>query len=199
MQVPNSWRDITIGRFIAAYDVLTAEHESELDKEVAFCAAITGVTEDIIYALPIDEFKEISKQLSFVSNLETIGTKFPKWFCIGGMIYRPVRDLRKLTGGQYIDLMTFVKGDDKRLIHNLHLIMATVCRPLFRRKYKGETHAKTAAIFKEQMSVAIAYPVALFFCAVWLNSMPAILDCSGETETAKMIRKMLKQTPSSMN
>lgn len=188
MQVPKSWKDITISRFIAAYDILQLNFDSELDKEVAYMAAICNTTEEAILKLPIPEFKRLAKELQFVSDLESIGTRFPKWFAINGRAFRPIADMTKVTAGQYTDLSHFTQQEDG-IIHNLHNIMAVVCLPFFQRQYKGYKHERLAAFFKENMSMSIAYPIALFFCAVFLISIPDTLDYSGETELAKMMRK----------
>lgn len=175
MRIPKSWKEITIRQFIRVDEAIKAEYDEPIDQHIAIIAAVCNVSVDDILRLDKNELPKIVESLSFLHNLDSISTKWPKWFVINGRVFKPVQKLDKLTAGQYIDLMTFAKDP----MPNLHKVLATLCLPVkwFRaQKYDGRKHAELSQFFYENLTMDIAYPIALFFCKVLENCTPHILD-----------------------
>jgi hypothetical protein len=190
-----SWKDITIGQFIESHEVYQADYPEPLDREVALLSALSGQSEDEILRMRRSDFVEAIKELSFLSDLSTISTKWPKYFIIKRRVFKPVQNLQKLTAGQYIDLMSFSKDP----MPNLHKILATLCLPVkyFRaQKYDGAKHGELSKFFHDNLTMDIAYPIAVFFCNLWEASMPHILTYL-EKETGTLMREIqnLTQNP----
>lgn len=185
MRIPQSWKDITIRQFLAANEALQATYDDKVDQSIALVSAVTGASEKDILSLPRKELIQIVEQLSFLNTVDSISTKWPKWFMIQGRLFKPVQKLDNLTAGQYIDLMAF----SKEPMENIHKVLATLCLPctwyLKAKKYDGAKHQEIAQFFLDNLTMDIAYPIAVFFCKVWENSLPAILDFL-EREILKM-------------
>lgn len=51
MNVPASWKEVTIAQFTRAYEVLQTEYTEPLDREIALISAITGYSEESVMEL----------------------------------------------------------------------------------------------------------------------------------------------------
>jgi hypothetical protein len=172
--IPKGWKDISIRKFIRVNEVVHTEYEQPLDQQIALIAAVTDMPEAEILRLERTELQEMVEALSFLNSVDSISTKWPKWFMIRGRLFKPVQKLDKLTAGQYIDLMSFAKEP----MENLHKVLATLSLPCkwFRaQKYDGSRHKELSDFFYEHLTMDIAYPIALFFCNLWQAFMPTIL------------------------
>ena len=93
--------------------------------------------------------------------------------------FRVIFDAALLSGGQYIDLMNFLKAPENTA-QNLHNILAVLTMPmkfgLLKIKYDGRTHAARAKFLAENMSLAKAYPILLFFCKNYGNLTMLLAD-----------------------
>jgi hypothetical protein len=179
MSATLSWKDITIKRFTEATGVLETDYPQtdlgQIDREIDFVSALTDISRDEILRMHRTKFTELSAELEFIAHPETISQKWPKWFMLKGQLFKPTRKLNNLTAGQYIDLMSFNKDP----LGNLHKILATLCLPctmyLTAKKYDGKKHAEISEFFYENLTMDIAYPIAVFFCKVWEDFMPHML------------------------
>lgn len=196
--IPKGWNDITIRKFIRVNEVIQTEYQEPLDQQIALVSAVTDMPEAEIMRLGRTELLAIVKALSFLYSVDSIGTKWPKWFLIRGRLFKPVQKLDKLTAGQYIDLMNFAKDP----MVNLHQVLATLCLPckwFMAQKYDGTKHREISDFFYEYLTMDIAYPIALFFCNLWQAFMPAILTFlesevdSLTTDLSQEISEMKKQ------
>jgi hypothetical protein len=97
---------------------------------------------------------------------------------IGRAMYHIETDARKITGGQYIDIMALTKDVDK-VDDNMHLIMACYATPLkwgfIRQPYNGTTHAQVAEQMK-RLPVTVVTPVTDFFLQDYLAFAKNIAD-----------------------
>jgi hypothetical protein len=94
-----------------------------------------------------------------------------------GKRFRLLLNVSVLTGGQYIDLMTFLKNPEA-INQNIHNVLAVIASPLklglFKTKYDGKKQAERAKFFHDNMPVSIAYPILVFFCNLSSHLTPAI-------------------------
>jgi len=73
-----------------------------------------------------------------------------------------------LTAVQLIDLMDTDTTDEKKLVQNLHRIMATLCREggflgYFPKKYDGASHQERAELLKANAKIGDVWGVVSFF------------------------------------
>jgi hypothetical protein len=183
------WSDVTIRQFYEAQEVINGEYEDELERSIALLCAVTGQTEIEILSLTHNEIAKLSKELSFLNSLDTMGKEWPKWFMVQGRLFKPLRDIRKITGGQLIELLTF----SKEPLQNIHKILATLSLPCNwigkARKYDADKHNEISELFREHLTMDIAYPIAVFFCNLWEELLKNIQDYL-EGETLKTIQSL---------
>jgi hypothetical protein len=189
--IPTSWEGITIQKFVDYYRAAHAKDVDEFDKELHLLSILTGLDVSDIECLALSDIKMLIEKTSFVKQLD-IKDNLPGKFICKGKWFKVNYEVNKLSGGQYIDLMDFCK-DDAKIMENLHFIIATITTPLtlffFEEKYDHITNRKRrtelynesfknrAELFRRHLPVSIAYPLALFFYAVWEKLLPSIEDC----------------------
>lgn len=184
-----SWKDITIGQFIEAWQVQQMQFDDELDRNLAMAAAITGNSASDLKQMGYDDLVQLFRDIQFVAYPEQMDKRFPKLFSIKGRMFRPTRKFNKLSAGQFIDLTSFIKKSDE-IIPNLHKILATLCLPFrygvrfqtsprIRAKwfywYDGAKHEQLSELLYDNLTMDIAYPIAVFFCNLWAGFTPHIV------------------------
>lgn len=163
------WK-ITISQYLQITDALLIP--DHFDKWARILSIITGKSEaHFINELTADQFKKQIKMHAYLVKTAP-SPKLRKYFWLKGKLYKVTSDITQLTGGQYCDLMTLCKDPDETL-SNIHNILAVLCRPVFS-KYNPETFHKTSQVFYKHLTMDKAYPLALFFCALYKNLIPVI-------------------------
>lgn len=192
MTIPTSWRQIYLPQFEAALLVEQTVYDDEIDRQVEWIAALTNSTRDEIASLPFDQLTSIAKQLAWVKNPQ-FNTRIPKFFTAGGKLWEVVHEINKLSAAQYAELCTWMKDDP---MNNLDKVMATITIQrkwwLFSGKYDGETHAERAAIFRKHLSLAVIYPISLFFSLVYTRLMLSV-QTSSLNHLNRINREMAKE------
>jgi hypothetical protein len=191
LRIPTSWKDVTICQFLGAHKTISETYEFEIDRHAAFAAALTGATENDILGLSPNDFVELHRRLSFVHNLGSLSTKWPKWFSIQGRIFKPCRRLNKLTAGQHMDMTYY----GKHPLEGMHQILAVLCVPcnalLVAKKYDPETQPEIAEFFYDNLTMNIAYPIAIFYRTVWETFTPQV-RAQLKTEVSDLLADMKK-------
>ena len=160
-------QDLTIDQFqrIAALEfspVLT-----DYDKRAGVVAIVEGVDISLVREMPA---KSLTKRYKTIiaewNELPALGYK--RRFKAGGKWWIPTVFTDELTAGQLIDLMDTDTTDEKKLVQNLHRIMATLCREggflgYFPKKYDGASHQERAELFKSHAKIGDVWGVVSFF------------------------------------
>lgn len=174
IQIPKSWKDIKLPQFELLIAVEQHQYDDELDRTIDWIAALTKSTPDEIASLPFDKLSGIIKQLAWAREGK-FNTRIPKFFTCGGQLFEVVYQVEKFTSVQYRELEEWLADDP---INNLDKIMATLTIErkwwLKGGRYDPATHAKRAAIFKKELSLAVIYPLALFFQKVFVNTVESV-------------------------
>lgn len=158
MTTPRTWSDLTLGQFM----------ELRLGGDII--QVCCGMTSQQVATLTEAEKQRITDRLQFIETTEPQGT-FSRTFWHKGKWWRVTDNVNDLTGGQFIDLSTFLKDAE----NNTHLLLAVICQPLrfgvFKRKYNGKR------IF-EYADDLLSLPVttALAISAFFLNSLEIYLE-----------------------
>jgi len=173
-KLPKSWSEIKIGQYIQLRRILVDTYPTEIDRQAEILCLFTGKTKKDIDDMPIVELKRQVSALNFISDLTTLPKKIPAFFILNGKVYDVERNMNNITGYQFIDLSTFTKNRDE-INENLHKILAVLCIPrkrFFKKgKYNGELVPELAELFYNELSMAVAYPLSVFFCNV-MNQLP---------------------------
>lgn len=164
------WKSITLSQLqeAAKIDGLNLE---PLDKQIKFLSIITGFSEDHILNLPKRDFLELLKKydLSFsLADLDTKGRKSYNFKC-GGYYWKPETDVSKFTTGMYIDCSELIKMNVNERLSDLMATISTPYKKFWFIKWKVELSFEEKCNILKTMSVADAYPLALFFCRVLIH------------------------------
>ena len=180
---------MTVAQFQEVYKISNYALNDE-DKAVQYVKAMTGYNTDQINAMSLKQFNKVcnkvSKALSIkMKNIEN--DKPRNFYRANGTLYKFNYDLKRppFNAGRYIEVATF--SDD--IIGNLHLILASMATP-----YKWLRPTKPEAWQHEQIAddmkhldFSAAYHAAVFFYAVFTESMKALHPYLLQEMTAKKI------------
>jgi hypothetical protein len=145
---------ITLGQFQEIHKLQKAEMDLE-EKTTEMVAVLAGKTIKEIEDMPVPEFNKLStKVIEVISKPIPIGKPQPT---IAG--YRITYEPAKLTRGQYVTLMHFMKMD---VVENAHNIMAALVNE--------ENHSEIADKMQAEPMETI-YPACVFFCELYKTSI----------------------------
>ena len=199
IKLPTSWDAVTLGEWQAIRKLLKSEADPYL-VECAIISTLSGADMNDIQSLTREGHGKCMQALAFLKT--PIGGKLRNRVRIGRAMYHIETDARKITGGQYIDIMALTKDVDK-VDDNMHLIMACYATPLkwgfIRQPYNGTTHAQVAEQMK-RLPVTVVTPVTDFFLQDYLAFAKNIADYlmkEGLRMKAKAERELSRSSKSS--
>jgi len=173
MKTPTNWNQITIGQFQHINAAIKSYPDNAVSQSVWMLAALTGKSREELLAMDFTrEFKPLMAELNWV-NTTPLPEQLPAEFEVDGQKYRLVYDIKQRTTGQFIDLAHFA-AEPESIITNLHYILAVLCVPGGQKDHSVDFEQR-AKIFRDKMTIDIAYPIATFFLKQWLDSLPRIL------------------------
>jgi len=192
MKLATSWKQITLKTFSELDAIIRNNALQTSEKDIEILSLLSGKSIEEIHALPFKTKNKYLTQISFLNKLEIIKEKVPAYFMIKRRIFRLTLNATELNGGQYIDLMNFLKDPDATT-RNIHNVLAIIALPmkfgLIKTKYSGKKHAPRAKFFYENMPVSIAYPILVFFCNLFAYLTIATADYL-KTETRKKMNQI---------
>jgi hypothetical protein len=192
IKIPTQWSEVTLSQFEAAYDVEQSEFDNLIDQQVNWIAAITGAKVDELESLTVADISGIVKKMEWMKS-PNFTSKIPKFFICGGKVWEVTTEIELLTAAQYMELCTWMKDNPMK---NFDKIMATITvrKPywVLSGKYDASTHKERAQLFREKLSLAVIYPVSLFFFRKFTLLIKSIQE-SLEKERLKMLRELLEE------
>ena len=199
--IPTCWDDITLETYINLRPVLQTE-QTPIERVINILCVLTGEKREVIRNMRLDDYKKVSNKMEFLN------TKIPseikkRRYKIGGQWYKFKTDARKLLFSEYISTMELMQniGENEEIIYtSLPKLLTIVCRPVKRKfglfwidkKVDGEMIRNTVDNFHKNMPITIAYPIGVFFCHHWGNSMKAT-QISLIQKATKEIKKARKE------
>ena len=161
MKLPKNWSQITIGQF-QELQLLT---EPSFDNQIKTLAILSGKKVEDIEEMRIADITAAISKLAFMADLPT--AKNLVGFRVGNTLYKFAANQHDLQAHQFITVQDLFAEKDK-WVHNLHLIMASLCVPYRilppkRMEVKSSEFEKIAAQFRERMPISFAYAYTLFF------------------------------------
>ena len=199
IKLPTSWDAVTLGEWQAIRKLLKSEADPYL-VECAIISTLSGADMNDIQSLTREGHGKCMQALAFLKH--PIGGKLRDRVLIGRTMYHIEKDARKITGGQYIDIMALTKDVDK-VDDNMHLIMACYATPLkwgfIKQKYNGATHAQVAEQMRK-LPVTVVTPVTDFFLQDYLRfakNIAAYLMKEGQRMKAQAEKELNRSSKSS--
>lgn len=122
-----NWNTITIEDYQLIYGIINDTNMNDFEKEVKLISIVNEIQDSEIDRMSLDDFKKLKSSLDFLHNGKIEG-KLQQYLTINKTKYKMSLDAFKLSYGQYVDLTTFISGDNA-MVENLHLIMASLSLP----------------------------------------------------------------------
>lgn len=159
--------NITVGQFQELYKIQKSDQD-QYDKMTESVALLTDKTVREVEDLSIPEFNKLASQItSLWDQYKNIPERqAPKYLVGHGITYEP----GKLTRGQYVTCMHFVKGD---MIENMHLVMASISYDPKTKKHDTDNHL----VIAEQIQSALFLDVhasCVFFYHLFTRSIKTL-------------------------
>lgn len=191
------WNELTIWQYQQIMPIITNPEKdwTELDKEVKLLCIITGMTEQQIDSLSIEDLKELRKELTFLD--EPIEGKPVDFIVINGRRYRMNYDIKNMPAARYIESKVFSKDT----LANLHKIAASMVIPQKKQwfgkwvddKYDASKHEQYSSDMQEANFIHI-YHSLVFFYQVYRNWIEVSRDYMiREMTTAGMTTEQAEQ------
>lgn len=188
--LPNDWSDITIGKYQEIFALTKLPDTLVLEKDIKMLSIITGLSEDIIGSVDIDDYATMMEQLQFIMTLPS-AEHIPTQIKFDGVKYDLQMRVDKLKLAQYIDLELLSKTSDE-IIYNMHKILAIFLSNT--KQYNTEDMLRRAEIFKAKMTMDIAYPITVFFYLNYMTLLDGIQNYLVE-EAKKQVRELNQKLP----
>lgn len=167
-----SWRDVSISEYDELVDRLTDESLSPQDIQVIKVAFITGLDEDDVWDLKLDEFNRAISSASWMDSFDIDQrVKFSK-INLADEQYTIDTNLQHFTVAQYVDFQTFwpqLKAK-RRVLPNL-----IACFLLPKGKAYGEGYdvQQLVATIANELDIMTANEIMFFFLKQYLISTRA--------------------------
>jgi len=199
MKVANNWAEVSLKQYIEITDISQIDMD-ELDKQIKVLAVLSNTSEELLCAMELSLLKQAIRGCQFIYTKPP--TKHIKQSIkIGGHRFNINTNLKKISGGEYIDLTSMIK-EKSDVTKNLPKIIAIFLHPVnfFRFKKKScyekdcqtlESRNKTAKIVEDKLMMDDVMMLSGFFLKSWQVLAKATLDYS-ELQTKKA-RKQLKK------
>lgn len=174
MDIIDSYNKLTLGKYMEIQEVSRNESLEDIDKQVQILSILTGVAEDEILHLPIQDYKELVAKSSFLDPENINYHPVAKKYLLGKFELIPCRDFRKIETCQYIDFQTYAPDLDKYLVEFLSVILV----PKGHRYNEGYDILEVQKAIREEMSVSDGVSLAGFFLTWCRKSIKDSLNYS---------------------
>lgn len=181
--LPSDWNEVSLNGLMKLNRLKKESFKTNIDQTTALLVAITDMPEDVILSLPIDDFKQLSEMLDWVSMMPS--EKNPQSvITIDGVDYSPI-DIQTMSAGEFISLEVFQNGEAAE--ENFHYVAAVLIRPVVEgrvEKLKDMIDIeKRASLFKEKLMVGIYWPIVQSFFVGAVSSSST--STQGSSDQAK--------------
>lgn len=173
------WNKITVWQYQQIYTALNSKDKdaTDLDIEVKLVAIVNNMTEMQIDSLPLNEYKELSKSITFL-NEPILGTRKKHIAISINRRYKINYDISKMPFARYIESKVFSED----LYGNLHKLAATMVIPQkrkfgfwFDQPYDASRHQEYSNDMLEAKFVDV-YHSLVFFYQLYRNWIEVLQD-----------------------
>lgn len=165
LNVPTSWDDVTVKEWQAITKVLEDDADDYL-KECGIISILTGVDVDEVQQLTRKAHGDIMQELGFLKTQPKGSVK--QYKRINGRLYYFEKHARNITGGQYIDIQHYLKGDFTQNLHHLLACFAVRMKWNGKQKYTGKDHDQVAKDMQD-LPMSFVKPLTDFFLLDYLR------------------------------
>lgn len=159
MKIIDNYRDLSIGMYLEICEIDSRTDIDDLHKQVCIIAILSGMAEEDIYNLPIEDYKELAAKALFLSKEYDGEVLTAKTYIVDRWTLIPVADFRKITTAQYIDFQTFAAEGEKRIVE----ILSTMLVPKGKKYNQDYDVIELQEALRKHLSVADALSLFAFF------------------------------------
>jgi hypothetical protein len=156
-----TFKDVTILQFQKLQSAFKHFDGNAYEVGMAILDIFEGVPKTLSSQCLVKDFDKRLAKYQFLIDAEMKDNEWVKEFELNGKVYQVTQQVHHWNVEQWVSMGTLTQDPDK-IIENVHLILATLCtdeRDIMDR----------ANEFQNDLSIEVAYPIAVFFCAVMLK------------------------------
>jgi len=185
------WNDLPMGQYLDILKVASDDNTTDLEKQVAYIAILSGKTEEEILALPIMEYSEYAEGMQFLLQPATeYKGKMTDRITIGKNKYRLTTDYRTISTAQYIDFHAFAQSATDHIVELISVFLV----PEGMSYNSGYDVMDVQKDIRQGLSVPIANAMIAFFLTRLRISIKAtLISLVWMSRWIKTRRKMLKR------
>ena len=186
----DSYKSLPIGDYQKILALCKDDGLEELDRQVKILSILTGIGEDEILDLPIQEFKVMTSRMGFLErDLPTEVTRLEESYRICRFDLVPVIDMRKISTAQYIDFQSFHQaGFEEHFVE----ILSCILIPKGRKYNQDYDIIEVQDAIRRDLNVHDGASIYAFFMFSCRESIKDILTFSLQ-ETKKIKDKAKKE------
>ena len=170
-----TYDNLPVGKYLEICSISKDESRDELERSGGYIAVLGDMTEDEVLALGLTEFADAARRSSFLTG-EVPDVALADSYRLGGLELCPVKDIRKMTAGQYIDFQQYSRQAADRLVDILSVFLV----PKGARYADGYDMDAVKAAIRDELPVSVAMALQAFFWDSLRQLMVTSLSSSAE-------------------
>lgn len=155
----SSYKDLTINKYLELQELLNEEMD-DLALQVRLIAVLSGMNENDVLDLPLDEYQKLVAKTSFLTDKPKTNGHVPNRLVIGGKKFTVCKSVPNMNVAQYIDYHTWSSHDQDKHITN---ILACIIVPEGHKYGDGYDLGEVIDLIGNNMSIEDAIAVCFFF------------------------------------
>lgn len=167
ISVPNSWGDITIGKFMEIIDIqLSEDNDDPLKRDISILCVLTNEPRKTFYLAKRNDFNMLIECISFLTEDIIIDEdkKEKDTIEIDGAIYYVERNLGKnITMGEQISYQDYMRTTKMRLIDSYAPALALILKRDLNQEFNADEYISNIKYFNENVKYIDAMKLSAFF------------------------------------
>lgn len=176
MKIIDNYRDLPIGLYLEICDIDRREDLEDINKQVSIISVLTGMAEEDIYNLPLEEYRQLAAKSQYLRHPYEGEILTAKNYIVGKFTLVPIEDYRKITTAQYIDFQTFAKDAERNIVE----ILSCMLIPKGKKYNQDYDVLEVQKALREHLCVADALSLLAFFFVQYRQSIKDSLTYSRE-------------------
>ena len=176
MKIIDNYRDLPIGLYLEICDIDRREDLEDINKQVSIISVLTGMAEEDIYNLPLEEYRQLAAKSQYLRHPYEGEILTAKNYIVGKFTLVPIEDYRKITTAQYIDFQTFAKDVERNIVE----ILSCMLIPKGKKYNQDYDVLEVQKALREHLCVADALSLLAFFFVQYRQSIKDSLTYSRE-------------------
>jgi hypothetical protein len=172
--VPESWSEVTVSQFMEIVKIQESMEELNiLQKTIRMVVILTGIPEEYVEMIPIEQFYKIRDILEYTN--EEVDTKACESITLDGETYFIKNEFNQLTMGETITIETLMDGS-KNVIEVFDKLLCVFLR---KKKENGKLEAFKSTFIEERAEIFGKAPISdMYSVLVFFSGGGSSLEAS---------------------